>query len=91
MYRMSWPGAHTLGRMGVPLEVKVMVNFDPEAGVFVAVSKDLPGLVVEAQSLDEVVREVRDVLPMLLKEETWKRDRRVAARVSYTDLTTCCA
>ncbi len=66
MYRASWPCARLLGRLGVPLEVKVFVHFDDEAGVFVGVSPDVAGLVVEAASLDEMAREVNDLVPAML-------------------------
>jgi len=89
MYRLGWPLAQTIGRMGIPLLVKVRVMFDREAGVFVGTSRDLPGLVVEAETLDEMVREVRDLLPAMLEAEHWARHQNVAARVSYTDAIAC--
>lgn len=88
MYRMSWPGALLLGGLGVPLLVRVNVMRDNEAGVFVGTSDDLPGLVVEAESLDELAREVRDLVPTLIAG----RHRKVVdvnARVSYTDTVAC--
>lgn len=89
MYPLSWPGALVLGRMGVPLSMKVFVRRDPEAGVFVGTSPDLPGLVVEAESWDEMVREVSDLVPMMLEAEHWARRGSVNPRVSYTDFAAC--
>lgn len=66
MYRVGWPFARQLNRLGVPVVIVLDIIHDREAGVLVAVSKDVPGLVVEAASLDEVVREARDLIPELI-------------------------
>jgi len=89
MYRLGWPGARILGRFGVALEVKVFVRFDKEAGVFVGVSSDLPGLVIEAESLDEMAREVHEMVPALLNAQPARVRAPVAARLSYTDALAC--
>lgn len=84
MYRLGWPGAQMLGRLGVPLLVKVDIHFDNEAHVFVGVSDDLRGLVVEAESLDEMAREVAELVPALLAERSRTASRRVVSSLSYT-------
>lgn len=81
MYRLGWPGARMLGRMGVPLVVHVLVERDAEAEVFIATSQDVPGLVVEAESLDELDREVKRLTPLLLESQGAKKR---ASAVSYT-------
>ena len=91
MYRLGWPGAQALGRLGIPLLVKVMVRFDREAHVFIGTSKDLPGLVVEAESLDDMVHEVRDLLPAMLEAEHFARHGNLTTRLSYTDAAVACA
>ncbi|MFZ2449463.1 MAG: DUF1902 domain-containing protein [Methylovulum miyakonense] len=45
---------------------KVEIIHDDEANVYVATSPDLKGLVVEAETLDELEKEVRDLVPELL-------------------------
>ena len=42
-------------------------RFDPEAGVWLATSADLPGLVVEADTWPAMIDEVRLVIPDLLE------------------------
>jgi hypothetical protein len=42
-------------------------RFDPEAGVWLATSADLPGLVVEADTWRCMIDEVRLVIPDLLE------------------------
>lgn len=68
MYRVGLPGWKFAARVGVPLLVKVEVVEDREAGVFVATSPDLQGLVVEAPSIGELVKALHECTEMLLEE-----------------------
>jgi predicted RNase H-like HicB family nuclease len=47
--------------------LSVRAKWDPEAGVWVALSDDVPGLVAEAASLDELFSELQDLIPALLE------------------------
>jgi predicted RNase H-like HicB family nuclease len=53
--------------MGVPLNIRVNVLKDEEAGVYVATSDDLKGLVCEAATMDELVQEVHSTTQELLE------------------------
>lgn len=66
MYRIGYPFWKHLGRVGVPLVVRVDVLWDEEASVFVATSSDLRGLVCEAASLDDLAKEVNSAIEGLL-------------------------
>lgn len=68
MYRVGLPFWKFLARCGVPMHLRVIVQHDAESSVFVATSPDLKGLVVEAETMDELVIETRDVIDMLLDE-----------------------
>lgn len=46
----------------------VIAQWDDEAGVWVATSEDIPGLVTEAASLDELLTRVLAVAPELLED-----------------------
>jgi len=46
----------------------VIAQWDNEAGVWVATSDDIPGLVTEAASLDELLSRVLAVAPELLED-----------------------
>ncbi|MFP9136835.1 DUF1902 domain-containing protein [Devosia sp. XGJD_8] len=46
----------------------VIAQWDDEAGVWVATSDDIPGLVTEATSLDELLTRVLAVAPELLED-----------------------
>jgi hypothetical protein len=84
MYPISWPWARVLSRLGVPLVVKIYVRFDKDACVFVGGSHDIPGLVVEADTLDELVREAIDLIPDMLAAEHKKMGAPISTRLSYT-------
>ena len=66
MYRIGRPGWKLAAWLGMNLLVKIDVVRDREAGVFVATSSDLPGLVVEATSMEALFPEVYDCVGMLL-------------------------
>lgn len=50
------------------LSVMVKVDFDEEAKVWVAISDDVPGLVAEHESLDELSNIIVELVPILLLE-----------------------
>jgi hypothetical protein len=49
-----------------PLRALIRVLWDSDASVWVATSDDVPGLIVEATSFDDVVKVVRELAPELL-------------------------
>ncbi len=49
-------------------EYEVHTFFDDEAKVWVAESGDVPGLVTEAGSIDELISKLRVLIPELLEE-----------------------
>ncbi len=48
-------------------KITVRADWDSEAGVWVAMSDDVPGLVLEAPSMDLLVPEIESVVPALLE------------------------
>lgn len=66
MYRIGFPFWKQLARIGVPLNVRVNVIRDDDAGVFVATSNDLRGLVCEATTMDDLVAEINSSVNELL-------------------------
>ncbi len=59
-YRVGMPGWRLAARAGARLYFRVKVQRDEEAGVYCATSPDIAGLVIEAATLDELAREIRD-------------------------------
>jgi hypothetical protein len=47
-------------------DISIQARWDGEAGVWIATSVDVPGLVVEADSWPGMINEVRLILPDLL-------------------------
>ncbi|WP_414832628.1 DUF1902 domain-containing protein [Afifella sp. YEN Y35] len=47
--------------------IEITADWDAEARVWVAVSEDVPGLVVEARSVDTLVAEIEALIPQLLR------------------------
>ncbi len=47
--------------------IKIQARWDCEAGVWLATSKDVPGLVIEADTLPTAIKEIRLVLPELFE------------------------
>ena len=48
-------------------EIRVIAEWDPEAGVFVATSEDVPGLVTEAATQELLLQKLNERIPELLK------------------------
>ncbi|MDD5274928.1 MAG: DUF1902 domain-containing protein [Methylovulum sp.] len=84
MYRLSWPCAAFFVDLGLSLLIKVEIIHDDEANVYVATSPDLKGLVVEAETLDELEKEVRDLVPELLTLNLPKSQAKAGAQVSFS-------
>jgi hypothetical protein len=85
MYRIGYPFWKLLARCGVPMALRINVMHDDEAGVFVATSNDLRGLVCEAPTMDELLSEVKGATHELLKLQL--HDEAIARPV--TDLRIC--
>ena len=62
MYPIEYPLWSLLARFGRRLTVNLDVLHDEEAGVYVATSKNLRGLVCEAPTMDELKAETEHVL-----------------------------
>ncbi len=67
MYRVGFPGWKLAARMGVPVLIRLHVVKDDEAGVLIATSPDLRGLVAEAKTVEDLMNSVRDCTDMLIE------------------------
>jgi len=50
-----------------PKSYHVQADWDPEAGVWVATSEDVPGLATEAATLEALTEKLRAMVPELLE------------------------
>jgi predicted RNase H-like HicB family nuclease len=67
-----------------PLGVyEVRAQWDSEAGVWVAESEDVPGLVAEADSPNVLVQKLRTLIPELLELNGVLSDRTASFHVLY--------
>ena len=64
--RIDLPGV-TSDFAHVNRSITIDARWDGEAAVWIATSNDVPGLVVEAEHWDDMITEVRLVLPDLLE------------------------
>ncbi|MBK5293026.1 MAG: DUF1902 domain-containing protein [Acidobacteriia bacterium] len=62
---------------------EILAQWDSEAGVWVAESQDVPGLVAEADSPNVLVQKLRDLIPELLELNGVLSDRTVSFHVLY--------
>ena len=83
MYRLGWPCTAFFAQMGMPILIKVEIIHDNEANVYVATSPDLKGLVVEAENLDELEKEVWDLVPELLTLDKPKLRVKAVTHLSF--------
>lgn len=56
-------------------EFRIQAEWDEEAGVWVATSPDVPGLVLQGLTHDDIVQKVRLVLPALIEIGVESEDR----------------
>ena len=62
---------------------EVLAQWDTEAGVWVAESEDVPGLVAEADSPNVLVQKLRTLIPELLELNGVPNDRSASFHVLY--------
>jgi Domain of unknown function (DUF1902) len=65
---LGFPGWKLWARAGLPVSIAIEVIRDSEAGVYVAVGQNIQGLVVEAESLDQIKVEVELLLSDILRD-----------------------
>ena len=75
MYRVGIPGWKWAAKWGFPVRLRVNITHDLEANVYVAESPDLDGLIVEAQTLDELKDEALAAAGVLLELKLHTRPR----------------
>lgn len=67
-----------------PLDVyEILAQWDREAGVWVAESEDVPGLVAEADSPNALAQKLRILIPELLELNGVSSDRTASFHVLY--------
>ena len=67
-YKVGVPGWKFAAKLGIKLRVEVEIAHDAEADVFIALSPNLRGLVVEAETFEDLLSEVKNCSDALLRE-----------------------
>jgi hypothetical protein len=76
MYAVGWPLWKIAYRMGAAVSLRVDVQFDADARVFIATSPDLPGLVAEAETIEALHLEVVQSAAALISLATGEQSSR---------------
>lgn len=66
-----------------PVVYEILAQWDKEAGVWVAESEDVPGLVAEADSPNVLAQKLRTLIPELLELNGAASDRTATFHVRY--------
>lgn len=73
-WRLGAPGWKIAALLGFGITIKIDACHDAEAGVYFAKSDNI-GLAVEAETLDELMREIQAAVPVLIESLTVTRPR----------------
>jgi predicted RNase H-like HicB family nuclease len=65
-YPLKFPFSQLFAKFGATLTINIDCIFDDEAGVFVATSHDIPGLILETDNFVELKKEIEEAIPNLL-------------------------
>ena len=74
---------HVVEKSARPGVYEILAQWDSAAGVWVAESADVPGLVAEADSPDVLIQKLRTLIPELLKLNAVPNDGTAGFRVLY--------
>lgn len=89
MYRVGFPGWKLAARVGLPVTFRVQVMHDDEVNRYWARSPDLDGLVVEAETLDQLRDEVRSAAEMLFELSIDGHHAQVTPQLIFKDAALC--
>ena len=84
-YPYRYPLSCFLAGFGVTLTIRVEVLKDSEAGVYVATSPDVNGLVIEAESFSQLRDEVTEAIPNLISLNNNSSRHHASADIIYRD------
>jgi len=65
-YPLRYPFSWFLARIGITITININFIYDDEENVFVATSRDIQGLVLEAENFNTLKKEVEEAIHNLL-------------------------
>jgi predicted RNase H-like HicB family nuclease len=84
-YPLRYPLSWFLARIGITITITINFIYDDEEKVFVATSRDLRGLVLEAENFNTLIKEIEEAIPNLLSLGYKKSLPKVSTDVIYKD------
>lgn len=82
-YPFSYPLARWVSKLGITLTIRINVVEDSEAGVYVATSPDIEGLVIESETFHGLRQEINEAIPNLLALQN--KHRKTEADLIFRD------
>jgi hypothetical protein len=84
-YPLKYPFSWFLARIGITISININFIYDAEEKVFVATSRDIQGLVLEAENFNTLKKEVEEAIPNLLILGDKKSLPKVSTDVIFKD------
>jgi len=84
-YPLRYPFSWFLARIGITIAININFIYDDEEKVFVATSRDIQGLVLEAENFNTLKKEVEEAIPNLLILGDKKSLAKVSTEVIFKD------
>jgi hypothetical protein len=84
-YPYRYPFSWFLARIGITITININFIYDDEEKVFVATSRDIQGLVLEAENFNTLKKEVEEAIPNLLVLGSKKSLPKVSTDVVFKD------
>jgi len=84
-YPLRYPLSWVVARLGVTISIDINFIYDDDAKVFIAVSDDIKGLVLETENYSDLKKEVEEAVPALLKLSCNKPLQKKATDVIFKD------
>ena len=84
-YPLRYPFSLLFARFGVTISIEINFIYDDEVNVFIATSKDMPGLVLEAENFNDLKREVEEAIPNLFSLNSKSAPAKTTTDVIFRD------
>ena len=84
-YPFRFPFPIFFAKLGCNITFKIEVYQDTDADVYIAISNDIPGLVIEAETYTQLKKEIAEAIPNLLNLKNNTNYRHTSADLIYRD------
>ena len=84
-YPLRYPLSWVVARSGVTISINIKFIYDDDVKVFIAISDDIKGLVLEAENFNDLKKEVEEAVPVLLELACKRPLQKASTDVIFTD------